>query len=257
MREIRAGSGLGDSIYLQSVARHMVMQGKQIVVRSNYPDVFRPIGVPVVQFHKLGNCVAAHYATRMRMQQTDQFQDMCITAGISGPVEMRLDWQPFNDEFLSGLKRPVIAVMLPRLPMDRTDGFGIDLMPNWHVMQTLIDKCDTSILQIGSGKAVHAFSGIDRDLSNKTSIRDVLDIASMVDGFIGTCSFMIPLAESLGKPYFCLWSGKGLVSETQYLRQITPQKIIHRKDLAHYAVDNSPANRIEQAFEAFLRQIAR
>jgi hypothetical protein len=252
IRHIRAGSGLGDSIYLQSIVRHLQKQGQQVIPRSNYPDVFKPLGVPVANFSKEGNPMVAHYVTRIAKTGTTQFQDMCLVAGIKTRVEMRLDWQAKDAGLLMGVRKPVIAVMLPRLPMDRKDGFGKDLMPNWQILQQLLDQVKFSKVQIGGGDAVYKYSGIDLDLSNKTSITQLLDVASLVDGFAGMCSFMIPLAESLGKPFFCLWSAAGLASRTQYLRHLTPQKVIHNHDLGKYAIDNWKPEKIERIFSEFL-----
>jgi hypothetical protein len=254
MREIRAGSGLGDSIYLQSIVRHLRMSGKDIIVRSNYPDVFRPLNVSVTQHRKDGKPIVAHYVTRKHTPGTSQFEDMCIMAGIKEPVQMQLDWRVQNTSLLTGIERPIIAVMLPRAPMDRSDGFGSELMPKWEILQNLVNLVECTTVQVGAGKAVYNYSGIDVDLANKTSISDLIDVASMVDGFIGTCSFMLPLAESLGKPFFALWSSRGLKSRTAYISSVTPEKAIHRKDLGRYAIDSSPWESIESAFRVFLRQ---
>lgn len=256
MREIRSGSGLGDSIYLQSIVRHMRMRGRDVIPRSNFPDVFIPLSVPVRPQSKEGSPIVAHYVSGIGRPGTSQFRDMCIMAGIKEPVEMRLDWTPSSLNLLNGLDRPLIAVMLPRLPMDRTDGFGAELMPRWTTMQRLIDMAEGSVVQIGKGEQVYRFRGIDLDLSNKTSVRELLDVASMVDGFLGICSFMIPLAESLQKPFFALWSSSGLSSKIAHIRSIRPEKIIHRKDLGHYAIDSQPQDTIEAAFKLFLRQVA-
>src|SRR5262245_41276597 len=113
MREIRAGSGLGDSIYLQSIVRHVVLSGSKIAPRSDYPDLFRSLDIPVRRFHKARPCVVAHYAPRKLIPGTTQFEDMAINAGIAGPVEMRLDWQVVNPRIIGESARPVIAVMLP------------------------------------------------------------------------------------------------------------------------------------------------
>jgi hypothetical protein len=253
--EIRGGSGLGDSIYVQSVAMHMVNKGAKVTVRSNYADLFRHTRVNVVPFHRVGKCVIAHYASR-KPEKTTQFEDVCINAGIREPVEMRLDWKA-QSNLLDGFERPIVAVLLPRLPMDRTDGYGKELMPRWEVLQKLIDLTDYTTVQIGRGEPVYRYSGIDLDLSNKTSISQLLDVSSQVDGFVGTCSFMIPLAESLNKPFFALWSAKGLRSENDYVRTITPEKIIHRKDLGFYAIDEAPEQNIQERYKLFLRQVTR
>lgn len=250
--EIRAGSGLGDSIYLQSVVRHLAARGERLIVRSNYPDVFKNLEVPVVPMRKFPECRVAHYTLRKSIQGTSQFTDMCMRAGIAEPVDLTLDWERcFN------FPKRSIAVMLPRNPMNRSDGFGHELNPDYRIIDQLISQqTDHFFIQVGKGKPLFDYSGISLDMANKTSIHELIDACASVDGFIGICSFMIPLAESLNKPYFALWSNRGLKSRTTYIRSITPKKIIHKPGLAHYAIDNEPIDRIRERFGAFLRQAA-
>lgn len=265
IKNIRAGSGFGDSIYLQSVVRHLVSKGESLIVRSDYPDLFEHLNTPVIKFGKGGPAIVAHYSLRKNIPSTSQFQDCCIAAGIKEAVEMRLDWAVRQPDILARHSRPVkreyttLAVMLPRAPMDRKDGFGQELKPDYSVIDGLLQKNSASIVSVlvGAGKPLYTYKSIDLDFSNKTTIPDLLDIASVADGFVGFCSFMIPLAESLNKPFFALWSSRGLKSKVQYVRSITPEKIIHRKDLGHYAVDSATPQAIEKAFAIFLRQATR
>jgi hypothetical protein len=143
--------------------------------------------------------------------------------------------------------------------MDRKDGFGAELKPDYSIIDRLLAQHREQFVtvQIGAGKPLYVYQSIDIDTANKTTISDLLDIACLVDGFVGYCSFMIPLAESLGKPFFALWAAKGLKSHTSFIRSITPHKVIHRKDLGFYAVDNSEAECIETAFAAFLQKVRR
>lgn len=250
MRSIRAGKGLGDSLYLQAVARHL-SQKERLKVCSNWPEVFKPLGnrVEVVPFTRQAD-INAHYTLRKWRTDTDQFEDCCIQAGIREPVDFRLDWEPQTDVLPKG---PVVLVLLPRLPMDRADGFAKELLPSRDSVQSCINriKPHASIVQIGSGKALYEYEGIDLDLSNKTSVSGLIDAASQADGMLGYCSFLVPLAESLNKPALFVWSRKGLGSRTPFIRQITPRKILHR-DSSLYVIDDQP---VESAADAFLGQI--
>lgn len=254
MREIRAGSGLGDSIYLQSIVRHLLNRGEEVVPRSNYPDIFKCLNVPVVPMRKHPECMVAHYTLRKGVSGTSQFTDMCIRAGISEEVDLRLDWSQ-TEHLFNGLP---IAVMLPRNPMGRRDGFGRELNPDYRIIDRLISdhKDECFFIQVGKGTALYKYSSINLDLSNQTSIQQLLDISASVSGFVGICSFMIPLAESLNKPYFALWSEKGLRSKTSYINTITPRKIIHKSELAHYAIDSEPFEKVRDNFRVFLQQAA-
>lgn len=235
MKAIRCGRGFGDSLYLQSVVRHLLEKGSpRLRVKSDWPDVFRPLGrrVEVVPFSRSQIDILAHYSMRKGVIGTTQFQDCCITAGIREPVELRLDWEVTNQGIIDAVKapgKPVLVVQLPRTPMGRTDGFGASLLPDCRAIQRLIDRArpDHTIVQIGAGKPLFQFTGIDIDLANKTGVAETIDVASAADRFLGYVSFLVPLAESFGKPAVFVWSRRGLKDAHQYVRQITPQKILH------------------------------
>lgn len=260
---IRAGSGLGDSIYLQSVVRHMLEQGAgEIEVCSDFPDVFLPLKgrVTVSPFRR--NVRHAHYAPRKGMAGTDQFQDCCIAAGISTDADLRLDWCPVNVDLVQEVRRgsrPVVVVQLPRNPMGRTDGFGAELLPDCGVIQRAIDriKSRVKIVQVGKGDPLYRFSGIDLDLSDRTSVADLIDVACAADGFLGYVSFVVPLAESLGKPALLVWSQRGLNAEgprREFVRRITPQKVLHCPS-SRFVIDNCSDQELNKAADELLDQI--
>lgn len=251
VKSIRAGKGLGDSLYLQAVARHLVQKGQRLSVCSNWPEVFKRLDVKVEPFRRNAD-INAHYTLR-KAQSTNQFQDCCIQAGIREPVDFRIDW-PKGPSLLDGLRGPVVCVLLYRLPMDRADGFAADLLPDFGQMQRMIDalKGRATVVQIGSGKPLREYSGIDLDLANKTSVSQLLDLSVKADAFLGYCSFLVPLAESFDKPAMFLWSRKGLKSRTPYIRQITPKKILS-KGTSLYALDDDPNP--ERAVEILLSAV--
>lgn len=257
---IRAGMGLGDSLYLQSVARHFVSKGQKVLACSKWPDVFRPLGDSVIvgPFTRLGVDKVAHYSLRKGVQGTTQFQDCCIQAGIKEPVALRLDWAVTELELVetvSGMAKglPIVCVQLPRPPMDRKDGFGKELMPNCAVIQRQIDrlKGKAFLVQIGAGQSIHKFDGLDLDLANKTTVAQLLDLASVAHGFIGYVSFIVPMAESLRKPALIVWSSRGLRGTHPYIQQIKPSKVLNG-NWCKWAMDDWEPNRIDEAFNGFL-----
>lgn len=258
MKRIRSGMGLGDSLYLQSVVRHFVERDQQrLQVCSNWPDVFRPLGerVVVTPFTRFGIDILAHYSLRKRYAST-QFVDCCIQAGITEPVDLRIDWVQTNSklvERLRGCRRPIVCVQLPRAPMGRTDGFGMELLPDCHTIQTAIDalRDRAVIVQIGAGKPLYRFTGIDIDLANETTVAELLDVASMASAFLGYVSFLVPLAESLNKPALLVWSKRGAKARHEFIRQITPQKVLHKAS-SRYVMDDAPAPQIIEAAHALL-----
>jgi ADP-heptose:LPS heptosyltransferase len=138
--------------------------------------------------------------------------------------------------------------------MGRTDGFGAEILPDCRVMQKMIDRLKDRalIVQVGAGTPLYQFKGIEVDLANKTSVRELIDVGSICDGMLGYCSFILALAESLDKPAIMVWSRRGLQSKDLYIRQITPQKIIE-KPSTKYVIDDCSEQEITEAIDGFLR----
>lgn len=256
---VRAGMGLGDSLYLQSVARHFIENGQKVLACSEWPEVFRPLGDAVIvgHFTRSGVDKVAHYTMRKGTQGTSQFEDCCIQAGIKEKVDLRLDWKRADSSLVELAKsggKLVVAVALPRNPMGRVDGFGAKLLPDCGVIQRLILELQgkAKIIQIGKGLPLYKFEGIDLDLANKTTVSELLDVASVADAFLGYCSYLIPLAESFKKPGLFVWSSKGLKDAKSFVRQIMPKKIIHR-ETSRYVIDDWDEARILGVFNEFLR----
>lgn len=255
MSTIRAGKGLGDSLYLQGVVRHMIEQGRGVTPCSNWPEVFGQLPVKVIPFTRQGVDICAHYTTRKAYQGTSQWQDCCINAGLGADVDFRIDWKPTSVS-LKRDDRPLILISLPRLPMGREDGFGRSLLPDCSVIQRCIDriKPHVRIVQVGAGEPLYRFRGIDDDLANRTSITDLLNVSSLADGFLGYCSWLVPLAESFNRPALFVWSRKGLHDRHAFIRQIIPGKVLHRSSSGH-VFDDAGNIAVDDAADSFLRQV--
>lgn len=264
MISIRGGSGLGDALYVQAVARHLVNQGRRVeaCVHAKWSPAFRPLGdkVTVSPFRRDRIDVLAHYSMRRRDRETDQFQDCCISAGVGTDVELRLDWKAPQSPLVERLKacrRPIVLLQLPRLPMDRRDGYGNELLPEFGVLQHAIDhlkRRGAVIVQVGAGEALHRFEGVDLDLANATSVAELIDVASIADACLGYVSFLVPLSESLGKPALFVWSRRGLRSKNEIIAWLTPRKVLHGP-LARAVVDDCGEQELTGAVDALCRQI--
>jgi len=257
VKRIRCGKGLGDSLYLQSVVRHLVNQGKNLEVCTNWNDVFIPLKdkIKLAPFSREGIDIVAHYSMR-KSYISKQFDDCCIQAGINDDVEFKLDWQIHNNSFIKQfklLKKPIALVLLYRLPMDRADGFAQELLPDINVIQQVIDslKLRYTIVLVGSGQAIKNYEGIDIDLSNKTSVSELIDLAYISHVMVGYCSFFVPLAESLDKRALFVWADKGLKSGNHYIKSIAPNKILY-KNSSKYVIDNWTEEKIDNVINQVL-----
>lgn len=257
MLSVRSGRGLGDSLYLQGVARYFVGAGQQVEVCTNYPDVFRTLPVKISPFRREPMDRVAHYVARKTVSGSDQFTDCCIAAGITEKVEFKLDWKVCCPRWSKVIRRPTVLVQLPREPMDRKDGYGMELLPDCRTIQRAIDVMrdrGVHLIQIGKGIPLYKFTGINLDLANETTVSDVLDLASMADGVLGYCSFIAPLAECLNKPALLVWSRAGLKSRNPFIKQIVPAKIFN-KPSSHAVMDDCSDDEITKAVDALLEQI--
>lgn len=256
VKSIRGGMGIGDALYLQAVVRHLVAQGQRLEVCTAWPDIFRPHAgrIEIAGFRRNPIDILAHYSRR-RHYPTTQFADVCLEAGLREPCELVLDWEITDQAFVDPLLErglPIVCVQLPRAPMNRTDGIGTELLPDCRVIQQQIDALRGRVLlvQIGAGRPLFEFKGIDVDLAGKTTVAQMLDVASLAAGFVGYVSFIVPLAESLKKPALLTWSRLGFKSPTAFVRQITPKKICER-DTSICVVDNATFDEMRAAREAF------
>ena len=261
-KRLRGGRGIGDTIYQVPIVKHYLDQGNHIEACTDYPEIFRGIQCDQLRFAPFAKNdikILAHYALRKRITQaersfhpgpgTDQFEDMCISAGTP-VVKQSLFWSPANRELIDRVKdggRPVLCLQMPREPMGRADGFGTELLPRYEVMDHILNLLSPrfKVVQIGKGDVLHHFGHIDLDLSNQTSVTDLIDIASACDAFLGYCSYIVPLAEAFQKPLLCVWSRRGLNSNQPYIKQITPQKILHQ-ETSFYVVDDWEQSMIER-----------
>lgn len=257
-RKIRCGRGLGDALYLQSVARHFIEQGEYLDICSNWNDVFIPLKgkCDVSPFTREKIDIVAHYSQR-KAYDTKQFDDCCIQAGIKEKVDLRLDWKIQDKQFIRKFKleKPILLVLIYRFPMDRMDGFAKELLPDFNVIQSIINQFkDThKVILCGSGTSLMDYQGIDIDMSNKTSVSQLIDLASISDVMLGYCSFFVPLAESLNKKALFVWSLQGLKSNTDYIRRITPNKILY-KDTSKFVIDNWSQEKINEVVSGFIKQ---
>jgi len=254
--KIRCGKGLGDALYLQSVVRHLVEQGIELDVCCDWNDVFIPLKdkITISRFTRDNINIVAHYSLR-KAYESKQFDDCCIQAGIKEKVDLRLDWKIQDKRFVKTLNRnkPIALILIYRNPMDRADGFAKDLLPDFEVMQSIINRLKQkyTLVLCGSGASLEHYQCIDIDLSNKTSVSQLIDVASVSDMLFGYCSFFVPLAESLNKKALFVWSRAGLKSDNIYIKRITPEKILY-KPTSSYVIDNWDNKRIDEVVSEFL-----
>jgi hypothetical protein len=252
---IRGGSGLGDSIYLRPIAEHFVRAGKRVAVKTFYPDVFIGSGVSIETFDKKSVDVVAHYAAYRKDQQSTQFADMLRCAKIGADVPLRFDWPVRNRRLVADLLEaaegyPIVLVHGGRPPFGRTDGVGREILPRREAFETVLGAfADCYTVRIGKGEQIYRLPA-DLDLVDKTSVSDLLDIATVCTGMVTQCGFPIPMAECFDKPVLAVWSARGLVSVQPIVGLVTPAKILSKATSRH-VMDDAPREELLRSAWAF------
>lgn len=258
MKRIRGGAGLGDAIYLRPVVEHFIRAGERVTVCSDFADVFAGTGAKTHPFDRFNIDVLAHYTAGKRDPTTNQWQDICRSAGID-QLELRTDWRVKSRALIDGLRadaagRRLILVHGGRTPMGRTDGFGRELLPQREAFDAALGALgdDCFLVRVGKGEDLYQLD-VDVDLNGRTSVTDLLDLGSICDGVVGQCSFAIPLAEIFDRPLLVVWAAHGMQHNMHpYIRQITPQKVLS-KPTSRYVVDDWQAEKIAEVARTFRR----
>lgn len=255
MIRIRSGRGLGDSLYLRPITDYLTRLGERVIALSDFPDVFIGSGADVQPFTRQGGILVAHYTSGMSKPDTTQWQDVLRSARMPPGLPLRFDWQVRNHALVDALHvraagRPLVLVHGGKEPMNRTDGFGMELVPERAGFVTALDALrDCFLVRVGKGTRLYELPA-DADLNGDTTVADLLDVASMCAGIVAQCSFAVPLAECFDKPLLAIWSARGLVARESYVRQITPRKVLCGA-LDSFAMDDWSREKIEEAAIAF------
>lgn len=230
-RTIRGGRGLGDALYVRPIAELFVKRKERVIVYSDYHEVFIGAGVEVLPFVRMTATTIAHYVSRKGVDGTTQWQDVCLSAGVSTDLPLRFGWKIRNSNLVDDLRqksrgRPIIMVHGGRKPMNRNDGFGIEMLPDQRAFQLVLGELeDCFLVQVGKMEQLYPLS-TELSLLGKTTVSDLLDIASACDGVVAQCSFAVPLAEVFAKPLLAIWSRKGLGSRERFISTVTPSKLL-------------------------------
>jgi len=257
---IRGASGLGDAIYLRPIVEHLIKTGKRIEVITDYPEVFSGIDVNFYRYEKQRANLVASYGGGKFRANTTQFQDMLIAASIYENLEFKTTWRIKNQSLLNSIRaeaggRKVIIVHGGRIPMGRNNmSMSMELLPEkraFDIACAAAKQNGAFLVRIGKLDEIYSVP-FDYDLQGKTSISDLMDIGASCDGFLSQCSFALPLAEIFHKPFFGIWSAKGLKSSMKFISAITPEKVCTRLgSTTKFAVDSWTESQIKEEANAF------
>ena len=256
MKAIRCASGLGDSVYLRAIAEHFVRAGEKITALSNYPEIFEGSGCRVEPFRRERVDIVAHYVTGKSNQSTNQWQDVCLAAGVAHPIPFAFDWMVESRRLVDGVReraagRSVVIVQGGRTPMARTDGFGKELLPDRQAFEAALTACgDCYLVAVGKAEPIYRVP-VDEDLTGKTSVSDLLDLFEACDAAVAQVGYAVPMAEVFDRPLLVVWADSGLKAREPYVARITPTKVLS-KPTSDWVLDDWDHERIRQHVRRFL-----
>lgn len=257
MFRVRGGSGLGDAVYVRPVVEHLRTKNPRlpVTVCTDYPDVFRGVDCSFEKFNRNRINVLAHYTLGKNNRTTTQWDDICASSKL-GKIALKSSWRVINHVLVKRIVdlaegRPIIIVHGGRQPMARADGFGRELMPQKEAFDAVLKSLrDCLTVQVGKAEKLYTIE-TNIDLNGGTSVSDLMDLASVCDGWVAQCSFAVPMAEIFDKPLLAIWSRRGIThGRHEYIRSITPQKILSKATSRHI-MDDWPAGQIEEVTRAF------
>ena len=252
----RAGRGLGDSLYLRPICEHIKRAGEQVIALTDYPEVFVGAAIPTQPFDKRTANLVAHYTKGKSTPHTTQFEDCCTMAGVPTDLPFKIDWRPCSPDKVKAVRarargRPLVLIHGGRAPMNRTDGYGMEIVPAPHAFRAAVAEMrDCYRVLVGKVEQLYTIEH-DENLSGQTSILDLLDLAHGCDKVVAQCSFAVPLAEVFDKPLLAIWSAKGLESPKEFVRAIRPEKVFTRGARDHFIMDDWHLDKIRESARAF------
>jgi hypothetical protein len=255
MLTIRGNSGIGDAIYTRAIVEYFLCRGERVTVCSDHPEIFAGLDCTVEPFRRVKVKLHAVYTTRKKFSDTNQWQDVCISAGVPRDRPLSITWTRRNHALVENLLRraegrPLVLVHGGRTPMGRSDGFGKELLPRREAFDAVMNRfreCYT--VRVGKGADLYPLP-VSCDLNGSTSVSDLLDLWQACDGIIAQCSFAVPLAEAFGKPAMFVWAAAGLKSPHIYIRQIVPGKVLSKPSSA-FVMDSWTDQQIQQEVDEF------
>ena len=261
MPEIRlkCASGLGDSIYIYPVLKEYLKKydSRDITIMTNYPEIFQDLGVKTIRHTKDWASHKISYCPRKYDTSTTQFQDVLMASRLPTDIKLNIPWKVKEPDYINKLYQKMkipfnyLVVAAPYVPFGRCDGFGKELTIKYQYLDDILRqlKKDYFVIQVGSEDSVYQLKNIDLNLCRKTTITQLMDLTSQASFVVGQVGHMIPIAEALNIPGMIVFSKNGLDCPNKFISSITPQKIIHKKNLLMHCTDNEYMKTVHKRIE--------
>jgi hypothetical protein len=247
MININSPRGLGDALHLRAIVIHLLETGKEVSVFTQWPDVFSDLDVAVqpaeeaVNRPDLFSARACFQCQLPYVRALSQFRNACLQAGVFDAIELNIRWTVRNQTLLDKVKskaagKPILIYQPLKRVKNASDGL---LRPDRSALRKIVnDRSEFFRVRIGHPDYAED-DEIERDLDlfGKTTVSDVIDLASICEMTVSEPSFVSVLAQCFDKRFVCLFSSLALQSAVKKVAGVTPQRILEKPHLATVVYD--------------------
>jgi len=226
---IKGCAGFGDSIYMNPIIKSLTEQQKykdiNIKVVTKYPEIFKDIDCECIE--KSSNIHKNISYVPLKHSNKSQYADMCEQVQINPELKLHYNISVPPVVEMVYLKDAYIVVIAPYKEHIRSD---MSLKPDSKYMARLIDKLnveDIPIIGIGEYFDFH----VDYHLKEYLPYDNLFHIIKNAKRCIGQVGFIIPMCEALDTECHAIFSRNYKKSTNQFIKQIKPLKVIHKKEL--------------------------
>ncbi len=222
--------GLGDALYVRAIALHLISK-VPVTVYTPWPEVFSDLAVTVKPLSArtlqvdIRHCSYCLHCRLPEVKKTSMFEMACRQAGVLEPVELQVAWEVRNRKLADKVKalaagRQILAYQPPKV--------GSSVSANDFESHL---GADHFRIRLGCPGVAQDIGASDLDLFGKTAVTDLLDVASLADGFFGEPCYLTTLAQAMDKPFTCLFSSSAATAADSRTRNLTPERFFHKPHL--------------------------
>jgi hypothetical protein len=243
VKDLIGPRGLGDALLVRAVALEWLARGEQVTVYTLWPMIFEDLPITIkgqperTGDEDISHCIACFHCRRPEVVPLDMFTRICHQAGLFEPVELRIDWKPTNAKIRDRVLRKANGrkVLIYQPPKIATGGEQALYNPPADVFHRwLEERGDYYRIKVGHKSAAHELphAPCELNLFNLTTIKDVLDLATVGDLFFSQVCYLPTLAECLDKPSVTMFTRRQLEAKAARVRNLNPETFLHKRHLS-------------------------
>ncbi len=242
MFDLIASKGLGDAIYLRALVLHLIERGESVTVFTQWPDVFSDLPIVTKSLKErtghedIHHCQPCLHCRLPEVSIGGLFEMACRQAGVLDRVELRADWTVKNTELAETVRRAAsgrkIMVYQPLKPARGVEQEILQPRPRAYVSY-IESRSDMFRVKLGTGGA-----GVcDLDLTEKTTVSEAFDVATVADVIFGEPCYLTTLAQAMDKPYVCMFSSRAQWAVQSRVSGLTPWRFMTKPGTVLYDDD--------------------